>query len=533
MSDVSGTKNWQYHSAITGMPHAYWNLPAARLVEESILNREGHLSACGALTVQTGKYTGRSPQDKFFVEEEESKNKINWGAVNQSFSGDGFHQLMEKVIDHLNSRKVYIFEGQVCADEEYAMPLRVVTERAWHNLFAKQLFIDKKGSAEASHTLLSQGFNVIYAPDFKAVPERDGTNSEVFVIISFKERTVLIGGTEYAGEMKKAVFTVLNYLLPQLGALPMHCAANVGNRGDVSLFFGLSGTGKTTLSADKGRLLVGDDEHGWHENGIFNFEGGCYAKCIQLKKDKEPQIYEAIRFGTVLENVILKQGTAEPDYDAASITENTRAAYPMDYIPGILGSGKAGHPDVIIFLAADAFGVLPPVSKLTKEQAMYHFISGYTSKLAGTERGVSYPEATFSACFGAPFMPLKPAVYDQMLGDKIEKHDVRAFLVNTGWTGGPYGVGERIRLTYTRAIISAIQDKSISQAAFHEDPVFKVLVPDEVPGVPKELLEPREIWDDKSAFDQKARELAKKFQKNFARFDSVPKEIRAAGPKID
>jgi len=500
------------------------NLPTSKLVELAITRKEGTLTSDGALCVNTGMYTGRSPKDRFIVDEPLVRDQINWGTVNQPFQKDAFQNLYSKVMDYLKTVGTHIFDGTAGSDEKHQLAIQVITERAWHNLFAKQLFIEKRD------THIPPEFTVISAPGFKADPERDGTNSEAFVIISFEEKVILIGGTEYAGEIKKSVFSVLNYLLPQKNILPMHCSANVGNDGDVSLFFGLSGTGKTTLSADPKRMLIGDDEHAWSNNGVFNLEGGCYAKCIGLKKEKEPQIYDAIKFGTILENVVIDPFTGMPDYSDPSITENTRAAYPVEYISGNLQSGKAGHPNVMIFLVADAFGILPPVAKLTTEQAMYHFLSGYTSKLAGTERGISYPEATFSTCFGEPFMPLRPEVYDCMLGQKIKDHNVRTYLVNTGWTGGPYGIGERISLSYTRSIITAIQNKTIEKTSFHTDPVFNVYVPDKIPEVPSKILHPKQVWQDPELYDQKAKELVRQFHENFAKFTKAPREIASAGP---
>ncbi|OWZ83042.1 phosphoenolpyruvate carboxykinase (ATP) [Natranaerobius trueperi] len=502
----------------------HYNLPIATLVETAVARGEGVLTSNGALRVKTGEYTGRSPKDKFIVDEELINSKINWGEINRSISEESFDQLYSKVMKHLSNREVFIFDGKAGADSDHSLSLRTINERAWHNLFVQQLFIkDNKKSSTPEWTLIN-------APTFKADPNEDGTNSEVFVIVSFKKKTVLIGGTEYAGEMKKSIFSVLNYLLPEKNVLPMHCSANIGSNGNVSLFFGLSGTGKTTLSADPNRLLVGDDEHGWTERGIFNFEGGCYAKCIGLKKEQEPQIFNAIKFGSILENVILDPKTATPDFEDNTLTENTRAAYPIEHIPGVLETGIAGHPNVIIFLTADAFGVLPPVSKLSKEQAMYHFLSGYTSKLAGTERGVTNPTATFSACFGAPFMPLKPEKYAEMLGEKIEKHNVKTYLVNTGWTGGPYGEGSRIKLSYTRAMISAIQDGNIENTSYSKDEIFNVQIPNEVTGVPTNVLRPRKTWDDPNEYDNKAQELAELFQENFKQFN-VSKDIYEAGPK--
>jgi len=505
------------------------NRPAAKLVEASLARGEAELSSTGALTVATGKYTGRSPKDKYIVKEPHTEQHVDWGTVNRGMTSEQFERLYRKALLHMKERDLFVFDGYAGADKAHRLPIRIINEYAWQNLFVRQLFIRPD---EQELLVFRPEFTVIALPGLQANPEEDGTGSETFIVISFERRTVLIGGTHYAGEMKKSIFSVLNFLLPFRGVMPMHCSANVGASGDVALFFGLSGTGKTTLSADPERRLIGDDEHGWSDDGVFNFEGGCYAKCIGLTADKEPQIWNAIRFGTVLENVVLKDGSREADYDDNRLTENTRAAYPIDCIPGAVVPGKAGHPSVIIFLTADAFGVLPPVSKLTKEQAMYHFLSGYTSKLAGTERGITEPEATFSTCFGSPFLPLKPSVYAEMLGDKITRYEVRTYLVNTGWTGGPYGVGRRMQLAYTRAMISAILDGGIERGGFQPDPRFGVAVPQAVPGVPAELLAPRNAWEDKSAYDEAALSLAKRFSDNFAKFGGISDEIRNAGPRV-
>ncbi|WP_018133174.1 phosphoenolpyruvate carboxykinase (ATP) [Effusibacillus pohliae] len=505
----------------------YHNLSVAELVEAALSRNEGILASSGAFRATTGKYTGRSPKDKFIVDEPSVHDHIAWGSVNQPMAPAQFERLCQRALDYLKDRELFVFDGFAGADETYRLPIRVINEYAWHNLFVHQLFVRPTQEELEEH---QPQFTVISIPGLKADPSLDGTHSETFIALSFEKRVALIGGTEYAGEMKKSIFSVLNYLLPFQGVFPMHCSANVGKKGDVALFFGLSGTGKTTLSADPNRRLIGDDEHGWSKRGIFNFEGGCYAKCIGLSEEKEPQIWNAIRFGSVLENVVLDPKTRVADYDDGTLTENTRAAYPIDYIPGAVIPGVAGHPQVILFLTADAFGVLPPISKLTKEQAMYHFLSGYTSKLAGTERGVTEPEATFSTCFGAPFLPLRPSVYAEMLGEKIDSHNVRVYLVNTGWSGGPYGVGKRMNLAYTRAMVTAAITGSIEQATFAADPIFGVLVPDRVEGVPGELLNPRNTWADKDAYDAKARELAARFAKNFEKFADVPAEIRAAGP---
>lgn len=510
--------------------NTHMNLSAEQLVEYALNRKEGKLASTGAFAATTGKYTGRSPKDKYIVEEPSVMEHIAWGSVNQPMSQVHFEKLYAKALDYLKDRELFVFDGFAGADDEYRLPIRVINERAWHNLFVRQLFIRPTEEQLAAH---QPEFTVIAMPGLKAEPSVDGTNSETFIVVSFERRVVLIGGTEYAGEMKKSIFSVLNYLLPFKEVFPMHCSANVGEQGDVALFFGLSGTGKTTLSADPNRRLIGDDEHGWSDRGVFNFEGGCYAKCIGLTKEKEPQIWEAIQKGTVLENVVLDPQTGVADYSDNSLTENTRAAYPVEYIANALIPGTAGHPGVIIFLTADAFGVLPPISKLTKEQAMYHFLSGYTSKLAGTERGVTEPEATFSSCFGAPFLPLRPSVYAEMLGQKIDEHQAKVYLVNTGWSGGSYGVGKRMNLAYTRAMVTAALNGSLEQAAFTPDPIFGVGIPDQVEGVPSEVLQPRTTWEDPAAYDSKARELAGLFIRNFEKFTDASEAIRSAGPKSE
>lgn len=505
------------------------DLPVSQLVERSLERKEGILSATGALRATTGKYTGRSPKDKYIVEETSVMDKINWGATNQPISKEIFENLYIKVLDYLQTKdQIFVSKNFAGADKTYQLPIRVVNEYAWHNLFARQLFI--RPSKEELETHEAQ-FTVISAPGFKADPLVDGTKTETFIIISLEKRVVLIGGTEYAGEIKKSIFSIMNYLLPEQNILSMHCSANVGNEGDVALFFGLSGTGKTTLSADQNRHLIGDDEHGWSHNGVFNIEGGCYAKCINLTEESEPQIFNAIRFGSVLENVVLDENR-NPDYDDISLTENTRAAYPLELIPNSVIPSVAGHPNTIIFLTADAFGVLPPISKLTKEQAMYHFLSGYTSKLAGTERGVTSPEATFSTCFGSPFLPLPAYRYAELLGEKINQHDAQVFLVNTGWSGGEYGVGKRMNLSYTRAMVQAALQGELNNVETVVDPIFGVNIPVHCPGVPDEVLQPKLTWTDKEAYDAKAKELALQFQANFKKFDKVSDEIQYAGPKL-
>ncbi|WLR55976.1 phosphoenolpyruvate carboxykinase (ATP) [Mesobacillus subterraneus] len=502
-------------------------LSVPQLVEKVLNRNEGLLTSTGAVRATTGKYTGRSPKDKFIVEEESVKDKIDWGSVNQPISEESFTKLYNKVLNFLKEKEeVFVFKGFAGADKKYQLPIQVINEYAWHNLFAHQLFIRPTEEELVDH---ESEFTVISAPTFKADPKVDGTNSETFIIVSFEQRVVLIGGTEYAGEMKKSIFSVMNYLLPENGILSMHCSANVGREGDVALFFGLSGTGKTTLSADNNRRLIGDDEHGWSSNGVFNIEGGCYAKCINLSKEKEPQIYDAIRFGSVLENVVVDEETRVADYDDGSLTENTRAAYPIQAIDNIVDPSIAGHPNAIVFLTADAFGVLPPIAKLTKEQAMYHFLSGYTSKLAGTERGITSPQATFSTCFGSPFLPLAATRYAEMLGEKIDEHNAKVFLVNTGWTGGEYGTGSRMKLAYTRAMVQAALEGELNNVETVKDEIFGLSIPAHVPGVPDDVLQPVKTWSDKEAYNAKANELAAKFRKNFKKFSNVPSVIEEKG----
>ena len=470
-------------------------LSVAQLVEKATSRGEAILTADGAVRALTGKYTGRSPRDKFFVEEECSKNKIDWGKVNQSISAEVFDNLYKKVVDYLKAKdEIFVFNGFAGADEDSRLSIKVVNEYAWHNLFAHQLFIRPSEEELAEHVA---DFTVVSAPTFKADPAVDGTESETFIIVSLEKKIVLIGGTEYAGEMKKSIFGIVNYLLPEQGIFPMHCSANVGEEGDVTLLFGLSGTGKTTLSADADRKLIGDDEHGWSEKGVFNIEGGCYAKTLNLSAEKEPEIFNAIQFGTVLENVVVDEATRIPDYDDARYTQNTRVAYPIQNIDNIVDPSVAGHPKTIIFLTADAFGVLPPISKLTKDQAMYHFLSGFTSKIPGTERGVVEPEPAFSTCFGAPFMPLHATKYAEMLGQKIDEHEANVFLVNTGWSGGQYGEGSRMKLSYTRTMVRAAINGKLDNAFKKEDKFFGLQIPTEIEGVPSEILDPRNVWADK------------------------------------
>lgn len=505
------------------------NLSVPALVQKAILRGEGKLTDTGALSVTTGKYTGRSPEDRFIVDVPLVHNDINWGKSNKPIKPEVFDKLYNKLAAYLQNREIFIFDGFAGADKKYRMPVRVINEYASQNLFIHQLL--RRPTAKELEDF-TPGFTVICAPGFKAIPEIDGTHSEAFIILNFEKKIIIIGGSQYAGEIKKSIFTVMNYLLPKKSVFPMHCSANIGDNGDVALFFGLSGTGKTTLSADPNRKLIGDDEHGWSDNGVFNFEGGCYAKCINLSKENEPQIWNAIKFGTLVENVIYNE-SGEPDYSDGSLTENTRAGYPVEYIPNAELSGLGGQPKVVIFLTADAFGVMPPISKLTKEQAMYHFMAGYTSKLAGTERGITEPQATFSTCFGAPFMLYHPAVYAKLLGEKVSKYNSSVYLINTGWSGGSYGVGERIKLRYTRAMVTAALEGKFDDIKFTPDPIFNVLVPESCPGVPKEVLNPKNTWESPEGYDKAAVSLAKRFADNFKRFQNVPDDIVKAGPKSE
>src|SRR5215204_4879983 len=490
---------------------------------------EGFISAHGALLVDTGEHTGRAAKDKAIVREPSSEEHVFWGEVNKEFSQEKFNSLRDRMMRYASTRELFVQDTYAGADPRYRLPVRIVTELAWHSLFARTMFINDD-AGEGKH---EPEFTVINIPSFKADPATDGTRSETFILMDFAQRLVLIGGTSYAGETKKSVFTILNYLLPQRGVMSMHCSANVGEAGDVAVFFGLSGTGKTTLSADPERRLIGDDEHGWSDDGVFNFEGGCYAKVIKLSAEAEPDIYRTTRmFGTVMENVVFDPATRTPDLDDAARTENTRAAYPLTSIPNIVPEGYAGHPSNIIMLTADAFGVLPPVAKLTPEQAMYHFLSGYTAKVAGTEKGIKEPEATFSTCFGAPFMVLHPGVYADLLGQQMAKHNAACWLVNTGWSGGPYGVGQRMKISYTRAMIRAILNGSLAEIETVPDPIFGVNVPVSCPDVASEVLQPRNTWADAARYDEKAHDLARRFNENFKKYEAgVSPEVRAAAPK--
>ncbi|MBX3385296.1 MAG: phosphoenolpyruvate carboxykinase (ATP) [Phycisphaeraceae bacterium] len=512
------------------------NLSPARLIEEALRRGEGHLASNGALVCMTGDRTGRSPKDKYLEDTAAIHDKIGWGGFNTPITPGQFDAALAIATQHLNGLKdVYCFEGFVGADSRYRLGARVVTEQAWHALFIRTLFIPQGSAAAGGDTNWKHDWTILNAGRRRLTAEEQtklGVKSPVFIAQSLERRMVVIIGSEYAGEMKKSLFYAMNFDMPEAGVFPMHCSANVAkdDPSNVALFFGLSGTGKTTLSADPNRLLIGDDEHGWSDRGVFNFEGGCYAKCIKLSKTGEPEIWNAIRFGSVLENTVIDPETRVPDYDSQKHTENTRATYPVDHIDNALIPSVSGHPKNVVFLTADAYGVMPPVAKLSREQAMYYFINGYTSKLAGTEAGVTEPTPNFSACFGAPFLPRPAKVYAEMLSSKVEKHNADVWLLNTGWTGGPYGTGSRFKLAYTRAMVTAILNGSLRNAKFTPDPVFGLPIPDAVAGVPNDVLNPRNTWKDGSAYDAKAKELAKKFRDNDAKFD-IPEAVRKAGPR--
>jgi phosphoenolpyruvate carboxykinase (ATP) len=505
------------------------NLSASELTELALARGEGLLSERGALVARTGARTGRSPRDRFLVADPSYREQIWWGPINRPLEPAAFERLHDRVRAYLQGRDLFVFDGWACADPRHRLRVRVVAELAWHALFAQCLLL-RPPAGELPHS--SPDLTILAAAGMSADPAVDGTRSDTFIVLNLARGLVLIGGTQYAGEIKKSVFSVLNYLLPQRGVFPMHCSANIGPNEDTALFFGLSGTGKTTLSADPLRRLIGDDEHGWSDEGVFNIEGGCYAKCIRLSAEGEPQIWNAIRFGCVLENVVLDPKTRRPDFNDGRYTENTRAAYPVDFIDAVEPSGRGGHPRNVVFLTCDAFGVLPPIARLTPERALYHFLSGYTAKVAGTEAGVIEPEATFSTCFAAPFLPLHPTRYAAMLKEKLQQHAASVWLINTGWTGGPYGAGSRIKLAYTRAMVHAALDGALDQVPFSPDPIFGVEVPRVCPGVPAELLRPRDTWPDPESYDEQARALAGLFGENFKHYaDTVPEAVRQAGPR--
>jgi phosphoenolpyruvate carboxykinase (ATP) len=506
------------------------NLRPAVLIEHAVRRGEGHLTSGGAFVGSTVPHTGRSPDDKFVVREPSSERRIWWSKVNVAMNPSHFEVLHEDVSSYLGQQDLYVCDLWAGADPAHRLNVRVVSPSAWHSVFVDNMFINPPADALRD---FEPGFTILHAPEFQADPSKHGTRSEAFIALDFGQRLILIGGTRYAGELKKSIFTVMNYLLPQADVLPMHCSANVGRDGDVALFFGLSGTGKTTLSADPDRALIGDDEHGWSDDGVFNFEGGNYAKVIRLSPEGEPLIHAAsTRFGAILENVVMDEMTREVDFNDDSITENTRSSYPISYIPGHVASGMAGHPKHVVFLTADAFGVMPPIARLTADQAMYHFLSGYTAKLAGTERGVTEPKAAFSTCFGAPFLPLPPSTYASLLGTKLQQHGAQVWLVNTGWTGGAFGTGERMQLAHTRAIVTAALSGRLDDVATEPDAVFGLHIPVTVPGVPDEVLQPRETWPDKAGYDEAAAKLSGMFKENFEKFaDGVSEGVRNAGPR--
>lgn len=515
---------------IIGTNNVYCNMPPAVLIEHALKRGEGVLNETGALVVQTGKYTGRSPKDRFIVDQPSVHDEIAWGSVNMPISEENFEKIYGKMRAYLQGKDLYVFDGFAGADKTYRQQFRIVNELASQNLFIHQMLLRPVSKDQIANHV--PDFTVIAVPGFKCIPEEDGVNSEAAIIINLEKGLVIIAGSQYAGEIKKSVFSVMNYVLPKKGVFPMHCSANIGKDGDSALFFGLSGTGKTTLSADPDRKLIGDDEHGWNDHGIFNIEGGCYAKCINLSKEDEPEIWDAIRYGALVENVVIDEETRVLDFNDARYTENTRVCYPVDFIDNVELSGVGSHPKTVIFLTADAFGVLPPVSKLSREGAMYHYVSGYTAKLAGTERGVTEPEATFSTCFGEPFLPLPAARYAELLGEKIDTFGSNVYLVNTGWSGGAYGKGgSRIKLPLTRAMVSACLDGSLENVEYERDPIFNLDVPKTCHGVPNEILSPRRMWENKEEYEKAAKSLAEKFRENFKKYTNMPQEVIDAGPK--
>ncbi|MBA2571561.1 MAG: phosphoenolpyruvate carboxykinase (ATP) [Gemmatimonadetes bacterium] len=508
----------------------HWNLVAPELFQEAVRRGEGRFADMGPFVAVTAPHTGRSPNDKFVVRESATEADVDWGKVNQPIEEDRFELLLEDMREYLNGRDELFVEDLYCgAEPQYRLSVRYVSPNAWHMAFVRNMFIRPEAGELAD---FEPNFTVLHAPEFQADPDRHGTRTGTFIVLSLARRMILIGGTRYAGELKKSMFTVMNYMLPKQGVLSMHCSANIGHKGDTALFFGLSGTGKTTLSADPERALIGDDEHGWSEDGIFNFEGGCYAKVINLSPEGEPDIFRTTQmFGTILENVVLDEDTKKVEFENQSITENTRASYPLHYIPNYVPSGRGGHPENVVFLTADAFGVLPPIARLTPEQAMYYFLSGYTAKVAGTERGVTEPQATFSACFGAVFLVWHPTKYAQMLGERLREHGSQVWLVNTGWSGGPFGVGHRMKLGYTRAMVRAALNGDLANVQTENDPVFGLAVPTAIPGIPSDIMQPRSTWPDPEAYDAQASKLAQMFRDNFKKFGDVAGEIQQAGPQ--
>jgi phosphoenolpyruvate carboxykinase (ATP) len=509
---------------------AYWNLSVPELVEHTIAMGEGVLADSGALVIKTGEFTGRSPKDRFIVKDKNTADVVDWNAINIAFDSKKFDRLYNKVVSYLEGTKVYVRDAYACADDNYRLNIRLVAQKPWSAMFANNMFLRP---TEEEILAMNPEWTILCAPEFMAVAAEDGTRQHNFAIVNFSRKVILIGGTGYTGEIKKGIFSVLNYVLPhERNVLSMHCSANMGKDGDTAVFFGLSGTGKTTLSADPNRNLIGDDEHGWSDEGVFNFEGGCYAKTIDLSAENEPEIYNAIKFGAILENIKFHEGTRTPDYTNVDITQNTRVSYPIEHIENALRPSKGGLPKNIFFLTCDAFGVLPPISKLTPGQAMYHFISGYTAKVAGTEAGITEPVTVFSTCFGAPFLPLHPTRYAEMLGERMKANNVNIWLINTGWSGGAYGTGKRIKLRYTRAMIAAALNGALDRVDFVELPIFGLQTPTTCPNVPNEVLNPRNTWKDKDAYDTKAQTLANSFVENFEQYKAkANEEILAAAPK--
>lgn len=516
---------------LDNVANAFWNLTPAELVEETLFRNMGVLVDSGAIAVDTGEFTGRSPEDRFIVADEKTENSVWWGDINIKMSPEKFDKLYDKIISYLQGKDIFVRDAYACADSKYQLNIRVINEYPWSNQFVSNMFL--RPTQEELKNFNSE-WTIINAPGFYANPETDGTRQHNFATINFTKKMILIGGTGYTGEIKKGIFSVLNFILPhEKNVLSMHCSANVGKDNDTAVFFGLSGTGKTTLSADPNRKLIGDDEHGWANDTVFNFEGGCYAKCIDLSKEKEPQIWNAIKFGSILENIKLIDNTSTVDFKDKSKTENTRVSYPIHHIDNIKQGSIGSTPKNIFFLTADAFGVLPPISKLTKGQAMYHFISGYTAKVAGTEAGITEPVTAFSACFGAPFLPLHPTKYAEMLGEKMADNNVKIWLINTGWTGGEYGVGERMSLKHTRAMITAALEGNLEDVEYTNHEIFGLAMPNTCPNVPDEVLNPKNTWKDKNLYDIKANNLAEQFIKNFEQFaDNANEEIMSAAPKI-
>lgn len=526
-------KNTDLKSSIglDNLGNQFWNLTPAELVEDTILLGQGILTDTGAIAVETGEFTGRSPKDRFVVCDEKTENAVWWGDINIKFAPEKFDALFDKMKAYLAEKDVYVRDNYVCADENFRLNVRTITEFPWSNHFANNMFL-RPTDAELEN--FTPDWHILCVPSFEANPEEDGTRQRNFAVLNFTKKMIIIGGTGYTGEIKKGIFSVLNFILPhEKNVLSMHCSANIGEAGDTAVFFGLSGTGKTTLSSDPNRRLIGDDEHGWADNTVFNFEGGCYAKTIDLSREKEPQIYDAIKFGAILENIGFIDGTSTPDYEDNSITENTRVSYPLEHIENTAVPSIGTSPKNIFFLTCDAFGVLPPISRLTKEQAMYHFMSGYTAKVAGTEVGITEPTTTFSACFGAAFLPLHPAKYAELLGNKLEGTDIKVWLINTGWSGGSYGVGSRMKLSYTRAMITAALTGKLDNVSYEKLPVFELEFPTSCEGAPSEILNPRETWADKTAYDEKANSLAAQFVKNFEKFaEQTSEAIKNAAPKV-